>query len=379
MGTRRSAALRGDSVGLTAQDLGCMARLSQLAANPQGAPRGDIYLAIASLYRTQAPRLSERERSLMREILQRLAGDVEMAIRIALAERLADDETAPLDLVLLLADDRIEVARPVILRSRQLSDADLLALLDHVGEDHQTACAERPHIGEPVCDVLAKRGSEPVLVALIRNATARIAHHTFETLVEKSRQNAALQGPLAHRGDLPPGLATQMCTWVSETLKSYIQVRHPSTAPSAAPKLVEAERSIHIPPPPPAAQPAASTVKLVDKLAAAGQLRAGFLLRVLHQGQADLFDVAFAKLLQLDLDQFREVLYGSGPRPVALACRAVGIDRCVFSTVFNLSRRARGLHHALTTDEKVEVESIFTAFTKTEALGRLRSFALRSA
>ena len=365
-------------MGLTAQDLGSLARLSQLAANPQGAPRGDIYLAIASLYRTQAPRLSERERSLMREILQRLAGDVEMAIRIALAERLADDEAAPLDLVLLLADDRIEVARPVIMRSRQLSDADLLSLLDHVGEAHQTACAERPHIGEPVCDALAKRGSESVLVALIRNATARIAHHTFETLVEKSRQIATLQGPLVHRGDLPSGLATQMSSWVSDTLKSHIRARHPLSAASAAPKLVEAERSIHSPPPPSAAQPAASTVKLVDKLAAAGQLRAGFLLRVLHQGQADLFDVAFAKLLQLDLEQLRRILYENGPRPVALACRAVGIDRCVFSTVFNLSRHIHGLHHTLTTDEKIEVESIFTTFTKSEALGRLRSFAIRS-
>lgn len=378
-GTRLIRGSEGASVGLTAQDLGSMARLSQLAANPQGAPRGDIYLAIASLYRTQAPRLSERERALMREILQRLAGNVEMAIRIALAEKLADDETAPLDLVLLLADDRIEVARPVILRSRQLSDADLLSLLDHVGEAHQTACAERPNIGEPVCDALTRHGAEPVLVALVHNATARIAHHTFEALVEKSRLIATLQDPLVHRGDLPTGLAAQMCGWVSDALKAHIQAHHPLSAPSAGAKLVEAEQSLHNPPQPPAAQPAASTVKLVDKLAAAGQLRAGFLLRVLHQGQADLFEVAFAKLLQLDLRQLRHVLYENGPRPVALACRAVGIDRCVFSTVFNLSRHARGLHHQLSTDEKAEVERIFSAFTKTEALGRLRSFALQSA
>jgi uncharacterized protein (DUF2336 family) len=362
----------GEHVGLTAQDLGSVTRLSQLAANPHAAQRGEIYLAVASLYQTQAPRLSERERSLMREILQRLAGDVEMTIRIALAEKLADDEAAPLDLILLLADDSIEVARPVILRSQRLGDTELLSLLEHAGESHQTACAERPNIGAPVCDVLAKSNSETVLVALVRNATAQIAAGTFETLVEKSRRIAALQHPLADRQDLPLRLATQMCGWVTDALKAHIRVRHPDVAASVALKLTEAESRMHAAPQPSAAEPAAGAVKLVDKLAAAGQLRAGFLLRVLHQGQIDLFDIAFAKLLGLELSHLRHVLYEQGPRPVALACRAVGIDRCVFPTVFNLSRQTRGQHPALTAQDKAEVGSVFQSLSKPEALAQLR-------
>ena len=38
-----------------------------------------------------------------------------------------------------------------------------------------------------------------MLVALVRNATARIATQTCETLVEKSRQIASLQEPLVSR------------------------------------------------------------------------------------------------------------------------------------------------------------------------------------
>ena len=175
-------------------------------------------------------------------------------------------------------------------------------------------------------------------------------------LVEKSRQITALQHPLADRQDLPLRLATQMCGWVSDALKAHIRVRHPDVAASVAVKLADAEDRIHAPPQPPAAQPAPGAVKLVDKLAAAGQLRAGFLLRVLHQGQIDLFDIAFAKLLGLELSRLRHVLYEEGPRPVALACRAVGIDRCVFPTVFNLSRQACGQHLTLTAQDKAEVE-----------------------
>ena len=98
-------------MALTAQDMSSMGRLAQLAANPQGVGRDEIYVAIASLFRAQGARLSERERQLMREILLKLSHDVEMAVRIALAERLADDEEAPVDLILMLCDDRIEVAR----------------------------------------------------------------------------------------------------------------------------------------------------------------------------------------------------------------------------------------------------------------------------
>ncbi len=132
-----------------------MGRLAQLAINPQGgASREEIYLAVASLYRNQGTGLNERERELMREILRRLTRDVEMAIRIALAQRLADDTTAPHDLILLLVDDTIEVARPLILKSPLLTESDVLRLIAEAGIGHQEAVAGRPHITVPVTDAL---------------------------------------------------------------------------------------------------------------------------------------------------------------------------------------------------------------------------------
>src|SRR4029077_14930437 len=65
--------------------------------------------------------------------------------------------------------------------------------------------------------------------------------------------------------------------------------------------------------------PADSAQKLIDKLASSGQLKAGFLMRVLSQGQIDLFDLAFARLLDLELVQFRQFFYQDGVRLVALA------------------------------------------------------------
>ncbi len=119
-----------------------------------------------------------------------------------------------------------------------------------------------------------------------------------------------------------------------------------------------------------------NATRLIDKLSIGGQLRAGFLVRVLQQGQIDLFDLGFARLLDLDMTDFRRVFYGSGACPVALACRAVGIDRAVFPTIYALSRSARGQIASLSPDERADVDEAFETFSRAEALEcvRLRPF-----
>jgi uncharacterized protein (DUF2336 family) len=354
-----------------------MGRLAQLAVNPQGTSREEIYLAVASLYRIQGTGLNERERGLMHEILRRLTRDVEMAIRIALAERLAEDTTAPHDLILLLADDRIEVARPLLLRSPLLTDTDFLKLITQASEAHHEVVASREHIGEPVTQELAKSGVESVLVALVRNATAKISPRTFETLVEKSRNIERLHEPLTQRSDLPPVLATKMCEWVSDALKTYIARNYAIAPERLTAAMNQAETLVKSEPAAPRNPPAESAQKLIEKLAASGQLKAGFLLRVLHQGQLDLFDLALAKLVGLPLPELRKKFYDGGPRAVALACRGVGIDRCVFNTVFNLSRQARDMRSSLSHADMAEVDKVFATVSKPSALSELASLPFR--
>jgi uncharacterized protein (DUF2336 family) len=353
-----------------------MGKLAHLAVNPGNVSREELFLAVASLYRVQGPYLNPRERELMNEILKRLAKDVEMAIRIALAERLADDANAPHDLILLLADDTIDVARPVIARSPVISDEDALLLIANADIDRHEAIAARPHIGEPVTEALSRSEVETVLVALVRNATARIGSGAYETLVEKSRQFASLQSPLVHRKDIPRVLAERMSDWCSDALKTFITTNFKVAEAAIDTAIEHAETVVRAQPPMAKTAPVDSAYKLVEKLASAGQLKAGFLLRVLHQGQADLFDLAFARMVELPIEAMRRALYQEGPKTVALACRAVGIDRCVFTTVYNLSRQAHGMRPALTAEDKAEVEAVFNTCSKIEASQRLRGHRL---
>ena len=107
---------------------------------------------------------------------------------------------------------------------------------------------------------------------------------------------------------------------------------------------------------------------LIEKIATGGQLKASFLLRVLQHGQMDLFELGLASLLQIDVAGFLRLFYHGGPRPVALACRASGIDQCVFPTVYALSRKHRHFPCALQAPERAEVEAVFQSYSRREAL-----------
>ena len=344
-------------MGLTTDQVSDMAALSRLASNPGEASREEIYLAVTALYRVQGTYMNARERALAQDIVRTLSPNVSIRIRAALAERIADEVSAPPELILHLAGDAIEVARPVIARSALLTDADLLRLISQNGVAHHEVIASRPYLSESVCDALSEWGPHSVLVILAENLTARLSPALFETLFARSRLSSALYDRLTRRSDLPRTIAVALGQ-IAE-LRPDRESRPAENAPR-----FPASQHEH--------EPAESDNKLIEKLASSGQLRASFLMRVLSQGQIELFDAGLARLLGLSLTGLREHFYGGGPRAVALACRAAGIDRCVFQTIFALSRKAHGMVQPLGTNDMAEIDAAFRT-SKPAALGLLQA------
>ena len=330
----------------------------------------EIYLAVATLFEHQKHAFTKQERELAADILKRISKDVEMSIRIGMAERLAGDEAAPHEIIMLLADDRIEVARPILARSPVLSDADLIRVIEGSTEDHQIAIAERPAIGKSVSAALARSQCEAAVISLLRNTSARIAAETFELLSDRARRLSGLREPLTGRPDLPPEIAHKLYVWVSGALKTALAARYPDAGYLSRTIDQTDPRQRNEDP-----VPEANAKTLVAKLFAAGQLRSSFLIRVLNQGEMEVFEHAFAALLGLDVEITRKALYGTSPTTVALACRAAGIDRSVFMTVWQLSRHHRRVTAQLSDSDQKQIWSVFSEFQKAEALDRLKAQA----
>jgi uncharacterized protein (DUF2336 family) len=166
--------------------------------------RVDTLRRMTGLFVEQAPNLGELHVTVFDEVILRLARDLEFKARVELSERLADVSNAPRKVVRDLAfDSDIKVAGPVLERSSRLDEDDLVALAHDRGQDHLFALSRRSTLSERVTDILVDRGDQRVVRSVAGNEGARFSERGFGQLVERARDDQALQGLLQERRDIP--------------------------------------------------------------------------------------------------------------------------------------------------------------------------------
>jgi len=278
-----------------------------------------------------------------------LVVEAERDIRQRLSERLADAPWAPSALINILALDEIEIARPIIARSPVLQDHDLIRLMVQATLEHQIEVARRPRLPASVVEAILAREEPAVLTALANNDTAEISADGLRRLVGRAKDVVALRSPLARHPMLSSELAEQLYLWVGRALREALAARFHLDADVMANAVDEALRAAHR-----GEDPAQDGVieseedreemerSLVEKLDAAGQLRPGYLLRVLREGRLPLFVLALARLGKFDPPQIRRAIDSNRPELLALACSAIGIDRSVFPTILEHVRQLNG-------------------------------------
>lgn len=324
--------------------------LISLARSRATGDRERLLLGVAELCEASPDSRRPDVQSLLDNVFMALVVEAERDIRRVLAERLADADWAPKALINVLALDEIEIARPIIARSPLLQDHDLVRLLIEATIEHQIEVARRPHLSESVVDAVIERGEPAVLTALVGNATASISEVSMTRLVESSRRIAALRSPLARHPRLSQVLAEQLYGWVGAALKAAIADRFRvdtaalDRAVSEAVATVQGgrahgEREVLLSRDGEREQ---MERKLVAKLAAAGQLRPGYLIRALKERKLSLFEQALAMLGGFSVEEVRSAVGAPSPAPLALACSAVGIDRIVFPSVLAMVQDLNG-------------------------------------
>ncbi|HYM30229.1 MAG TPA: DUF2336 domain-containing protein [Candidatus Cybelea sp.] len=347
-------------------------RLFELARRKSQAGRETLYKNIWDLFENRGGSLSARERELMRDILRRLSRDVEMSIRTKLAENLARNPNAPSELVHMLANDTIEVAYPILMDSRVLQDLDLIEVVRHQTFRHQLAVAMRRNIGEQVSQVLCDTGNPDVISALLNNHTAKISTEVIKELAEQSQHALTYQGALLRRPDLPPDVAQRMYAWVSAALRKYIVDNYEVNVDDIDDTVAEALDAATQQNEP--ADPERGAQRLIDKLHEARELTSGFLVKALRQGEIMLFELGLAKLCGLRPLLMRRIIYEPGGEGLAVACRAIGLDRAVFQTVYKLTRQARGSEADVPDEEMIELKNYFDGLNRAGASLVLRKW-----
>ena len=139
-----------------------------------------------------------------------LLDDRHVEVRRALAEAFAASCRAPRALVVALANDRSEIAAPLLARSPLLTDAELVDAVAAGDGVAQCALARRPFLGPGPVGALAEVGTRDARLALINNPSAGLGRRTLHSLFERFGDDAEVRRALASRADLPAALKAEI-------------------------------------------------------------------------------------------------------------------------------------------------------------------------
>ncbi len=306
--------------------------------------------------------LTDAERALMFDILHKLVREVETSMRVSLSEKIADLKDAPRQLALELANDQIEVAHPILTKSKVLHNEDLIEVIFNRTLEHRMAIAIRDDIDEDVSHALVASGEEEVVKKLLENENAKIGKATLEYVVDESKRVNSYQEPLLNRSDLPKDLAKRMYMWVSAALRQHILGRYDVDKTEldelmenlAQEKISELMEERHN---------QKKVTALVKDLKEDGSLTADLMLEALQQGVVSLFFAIFEEMTQLTDRLAQRIVYEPRGEGMAIACKAIEVDDDIFEEIFVLSRSSRPQTKKMLRKELRKITDLYEAMT----------------
>lgn len=285
-------------------------------------------------------RLSSREQELVADVMIALLRQAEQDFRQALAVRLAAMENVPLPLVVHLAKDEIDIARPILERSLVLSDLDLMEIIKSKSSEYWQAIARRHLLSHQVMNALADTGDFDTAMALAQNEYIILNEYVLGVLASMAQGSEDLAQPLLRRDEVDEGLARELYAYVSEELKFYLQnnfgIEDTSVVEAVDDVLLEFvdstryEREF---------SPTLAMIKDAQRYKEKGLLTLKTILGTLRRGQIKPFVAQFSTYTGLSSDDLLDILNQPSGQGLAVACKAFDISKEDFIAMYLLTNR----------------------------------------
>jgi uncharacterized protein (DUF2336 family) len=284
--------------------------------------------------------LSLREEEQVNELVDQLMLNSTPKVRTQLVEKFVDVARMPRRIAANIAKDNILIARPVLIGSPSLTDDDLIQVVASHTPDHALAIAMRAKISEAVADALVTTGDVRVMQVVAENLGARLSAKAIDTVVDAARYSTELRAPILHRPEIGTEAALKLYWWVEQDLRRYMLKRFGVSTGQIDQALAGTigaflEGHVH--------EKANDDVMLqiVEWMAAHQAITPQVLPQVLRMGHFRLFNMLLARMARLSLSLVDTIMSISGGRGLASVCRAIGIDKPGFVSLFLLSRGGR--------------------------------------
>ncbi|MCC3860626.1 DUF2336 domain-containing protein [Pseudemcibacter aquimaris] len=309
--------------------------LLKLAMDSSKGSKDALMENITDLFLSSKGRLNEHERVLMNDIMVKLLKTVEKTIRKNLSKKLAESDEISIELVTMLANDNIEIAQPVLEKSKLLRDEDLIETIRNRTDAHRLSIAIREHVSENVSGELIEHGSEDVIEALIRNENAEISQASLDYLVQESRSVDRFQEPLVNRNDLSFEMAHKMYWWVTAALRRKI-VEDFDVDPNLLDDALESATKEIIANHNEEDGVMQKAILLVRTMNNQRRLNFDFVVTSLRQQKINVAVAALAEMSGLGVKIIWRVIREKNDEGLAVISRAIGLEKSQFSSMFLL-------------------------------------------
>lgn len=344
--------------------------LARLTRENSDTGRQQLLHEVTDLFMEAPESLSQREIAYFDEIMGRIVTDVETMVRQHLSETIAKVANAPPDLITSLANDRIEVALPVLVGSEVLEDDDLVKIVENRGQEHMKAISTRSSVAEKVTDALVVKGNDTVLETLAGNDGARFSRGGMKTIVERAKDNESLNRTLVSRQDMPEDLTKEMFWRVSWAMREQIldadgdldevQVEALMKETEQWFAAQEAARELN---------PADGFITRKEKL---NQLDNGLLLKLIRHQEMPEFVAGLGRLARIDLETAHQTVFDPTGEKLAIVCKALDMNHDVFAEILMLTD-FEGARSLADTDALLDVYNKITREVAQRALRFLRT------
>lgn len=292
-------------------------------------------------------RIPNYERQLAADILVGLLRTSSVEIRQRCAQGLMRISDAPKALLRYLARDEISVAGALLEHGVGFDESDVIATVRAGVTAHWQAIARRKVLTEPVTDTLVQTGDVSVIELVLRNNGSRLSSQAVDIIVARSRQAPSLPKLLVGRPELRPTQALVLFWWSSFEARVQILRRF---AVDRATLIVEMGDVFKMA----AAEGWADAdtrkaLQVVERRqrnrAAAAQSPYGSLEGALAAAERGLDRTLLheiAHLAGIKPTTAGQIFTDAGGEAIAVLCKAVGLKRPMFLSLWRSLRRPAG-------------------------------------
>ncbi len=346
-----------------------------LAHEHSEASRVQLAGMLADVFLIDTSPLSLREEELVNELIDQLLASRNPAVRSQLVNKFAGAVHMPRRMAMTLAHDTIDVAKGILMKNTTMADTDLISVVETQGTDHAKAIAQRASINEAVADALVTTGDVNVMKLVAENLGAKLSLNAVALVANAARFSADLREPIMKRPEMTADVASRLYWWVSQELRRYALRRFGISSNQVNETLAKTieeflnhytlDRTND-----------SAMEQVADWLNERQAISVQILPQVLRLGHYRLYNILLGRLSGLSLSLIDTISTEVGGRGLAAVCRAIGVDKAAFVSLFLLSRGARSGDHIVNPRELSQALLSFDRLNPTLAQEMLRSWKL---